>query len=542
MMEPAVIERGRPARTRLANRVHNGFLAHAVIVVAALGLRIVALHAMPMHHDESIHASFAWSFPDYQYDPTYHGPLQIALMSLSLRLLGPVDAAARLPAAVAGTVLVALPYLVRHRIGRLGALGAAVLLAISPSFLYYSRFAREDIFAALLTLALVIAAFRWLDRPTRGRLALVFMLLALAVATKETSYITMLIAGAFFVGVGTRELMRRRHGGGPGRLSSALASTHRRGWLTAIASFLVVYTVLFTTFLSNIGGITGIIDGIAYWARQQAVTPLAPYVPPYFYLILLVAYELPAVVLGAVGLVVAIRRRRLFDLYLVWWFLASLVIFSASSERVPWLLLHILVPLTLLAALGASALWRGRRSARASVVAIVVLAVALFVRSTPFLYGNPSDPRELLVYVQTAPDMKSAADRVQNLAEEASASGRRLTVLLDRYRGADWPLSWYLVDVDLTLESVDMTNARFRPSADVILLTDGNRQRLAPGLIGYTSECLSLREWWVPGGRSPAWLPDYLAGSPGQWAGWLIDRRVWSPIGSEVVWLYVREG
>jgi uncharacterized protein (TIGR03663 family) len=366
MIKPAVIQRDRPARAHSAIRVNKEFLAHAVIVVAALGLRIVALDTMPMHHDESVHAWFAWSFPDYRYDPTYHGPFQIALMSLSLRLLGPVDAAARLPAALAGTALVALPYLLRHRIGRLGALVAAALLAISPSVVYYSRFAREDILAELLTLALVIAAFGWLDRPTRGRLALVSILLALAVATKETNYITMLIAGVFLIGVGARELLQRRQGGGLGPLSAAFASTDPRGWLTASAAFLLVYVALFTTFLSNIGGITGIIDGIAHWARQQAMTPLAPYVPPYFYLILLVAYELPVVVLGLVGLVVAIRRHRLFDLYLIWWFLASLVIFSASSERVPWLLLHILVPLTILAGLGANALRRGRRSARAS--------------------------------------------------------------------------------------------------------------------------------------------------------------------------------
>jgi len=61
-------------------------------------------------------------------------------------------------------------------------------MAISTSVVYYSRFAREDIIASVVTLALVIAAFGWLDRPTRGRLTLVSVLLALAVATKETSY------------------------------------------------------------------------------------------------------------------------------------------------------------------------------------------------------------------------------------------------------------------------------------------------------------------------------------------------------------------
>ena len=140
--------------------------------------------------------------------------------------------------------------------------------------------------------------------------------------------------------------MRRRRGQGRRPLSSALASTRSRGWLTAVTVFVVLYATLFTTFFTNPAGISGIVDGITYWAGQQSAARLAGYIPPYFYLLLLAAYELPVLVLGAVGLLVALRRRGLFDLYLAWWFGASLVTFSAALERVPWLLLHVLVPLS----------------------------------------------------------------------------------------------------------------------------------------------------------------------------------------------------
>src|SRR5207248_2323557 len=103
---------------------------------------------------------------------------------------------------------------------------------------------------------------------------------------KETSYITMAIAGAFLVGVGAVELVRRRRGQGPGPLSSALASTRSRGWLTAVTVFVVLYATLFTTFFTNPAGISGIVDGITYWAGQQSAARLAGYIPPYFYLLL----------------------------------------------------------------------------------------------------------------------------------------------------------------------------------------------------------------------------------------------------------------
>ena len=44
--------------------------------------------------------------------------------------------------------MVPLPALLRSQIGRVGAFAAAAALAFGPTFLYYSRFAREDIYFA----------------------------------------------------------------------------------------------------------------------------------------------------------------------------------------------------------------------------------------------------------------------------------------------------------------------------------------------------------------------------------------------------------
>ena len=42
-----------------------------------------------------------------------------------------------------------------------------MLFAFGPTYLYFSRFAREDIYIAAITLALLVVAFRFLDRPRR---------------------------------------------------------------------------------------------------------------------------------------------------------------------------------------------------------------------------------------------------------------------------------------------------------------------------------------------------------------------------------------
>ena len=74
-------------------------------------------------------------------------------------------------------------------------LSAALALTFGPTFLYYSRFAREDIYFAAITLALIAVTARFLDRPRRHQPALIGALLALSFATKETTFITVFVAG-----------------------------------------------------------------------------------------------------------------------------------------------------------------------------------------------------------------------------------------------------------------------------------------------------------------------------------------------------------
>ena len=48
------------------------------IAAVALVLRVVDLDARAMHHDESLHAKYAWDFSEgrgYTHNPLMHGPL-----------------------------------------------------------------------------------------------------------------------------------------------------------------------------------------------------------------------------------------------------------------------------------------------------------------------------------------------------------------------------------------------------------------------------------------------------------------------------------
>ena len=173
----------------------------AVLSVAAV-MRLWDLGARAMHHDESLHSFYSWGLANgsgYTHIPMMHGPFQFEANAAVFFIAGDGDYTARLLYALVGTGLVALPLLLRSRLGRLGSLLASVMLAFSPAMLYFSRFARNDILMAAWTLGLVICLWRYVDEGRNRYLYFAAALLALAFATKETAYLVTAILGLFLI-------------------------------------------------------------------------------------------------------------------------------------------------------------------------------------------------------------------------------------------------------------------------------------------------------------------------------------------------------
>ncbi len=171
---------------------------YGALLLVGLAMRLWELGARAMHHDESLHALYSWNLSngaEYIHNPMMHGPFQFEANAALFLAFGDSDVTARLLYAIAGTVLIALPLLLRTRLGRGGALFAATLLAASPAMLYYSRFARNDILMAVWTLGLVICMWRFFDEGRRRYIYLSAALLALMFATKESAYMVVATLG-----------------------------------------------------------------------------------------------------------------------------------------------------------------------------------------------------------------------------------------------------------------------------------------------------------------------------------------------------------
>src|SRR5437764_10532222 len=92
----------------------------------------------------------------------------------------------RLVTVAFGVATIWLALLLRKRIGEIGALSAAALIAISPGAVYLSRYFIHESLFVFFTLGIVVAALKYYDTGRSVYLILASISTALMVATKET--------------------------------------------------------------------------------------------------------------------------------------------------------------------------------------------------------------------------------------------------------------------------------------------------------------------------------------------------------------------
>jgi uncharacterized protein (TIGR03663 family) len=184
------------------------------LAIAALVIRLIGLGDRALHHDESLHAIYSWYLAEgrgYSHDPLMHGPFQFHVIAGFFKIFGDSDFTARLPHALMGSGLVLTPLLLRRWLGGPGVVLAALFLAISPSLLYYSRFARNDIPVALFTILMFASVWRYRDDGQLRWLVLLSAGLALSFASKETAYLTAAVLLLYLNALVGHELFEQRH-------------------------------------------------------------------------------------------------------------------------------------------------------------------------------------------------------------------------------------------------------------------------------------------------------------------------------------------
>jgi uncharacterized protein (TIGR03663 family) len=631
-----------------------------VILLGAI-LRFWGLGDKPLHHDESLHAyyslqlmhnmenwigCFAPNANCYHYDPLLHGPFQfhvIALVYKISQILGAPDhgvntTTVRIAAATLGSLIVGLPYFLRDYLGKVGTWLACFLLAVSPSMVYFSRFAREDIYMAFFTLWLVVAIARYIRERAMRWLITAVAAFTLSYATKEATFLTLAVFGSFFLAVAAWEvglkwslrekvtsdaifvqylprtwapvvLLNALFVGGllakvffgllhqlstyitknPANTAQANAfvanlknvtaaaipwivillgtvvlffltrerSPKRRGmarwvdperqpllhtivtmqwthWFFALlcgwSIFLLLFTVLFTNIHGGIGD--GVWQGLYYWVQQQQMTRGGQ--PWYYYLLLLPLYEQVGLVFGLVGVMRCVLHPTRFRLFLVYWFLGNVLIYSWAGEKMPWLMIHMTMPMMLLGAIGLEPIimtlsqlakgWLGHAKTTnaliptgrstavpvhvrsvAGITAIVSSVLALFLLMPTLqnmfqvTYVHFADgPHEMMIYVQTTTDVNMIMTKVDALDQKLYGGKHLLPIGLTD--DATWPYAWYLRDYTHVCFQYPH-NCAATAKAYPVIITGGEMLASFQTQYGgnYAFHQYKLRTWWDEG-------------------------------------------
>lgn len=123
-------------------------LFFGLLMAWAFFSRLFLLAAKPLHHDESLfsyYSYFLYKGWGYEYQPILHGPILENVTALVFLLFGHNNFTMRLPAAIGGLLMFLVYYFWRGYLRRAGFMAALLLLAVSPSITYYTRFLRNDV-------------------------------------------------------------------------------------------------------------------------------------------------------------------------------------------------------------------------------------------------------------------------------------------------------------------------------------------------------------------------------------------------------------
>jgi uncharacterized protein (TIGR03663 family) len=542
---PPVAAVAAPPAPRIGSRAR---VLLGVLFLLAAGTRFYHLGDRPLHHDESIHAFQSYTLAkdgNWRYDPAYHGPFLYYANALIYKVVGlphVTNATARFLPAVFGLILIGFAWPLSRWIGKPAAAVYAVLVLISPHLAYFSRFIREDLYSLVFTLGTILA-FRYFLETDRSRwLTTAAVLFALAGVTKENAYMT----GVLFVLFGVWAFLERSLAGKASGAAFRSAVTSTSGWvrrhfialLTAGIVFLLIWALMYSAFGKYPHDWLAIPKAVKYWMGQHAIARIPG--PWYYYFPQLLYYETG--ILFAAFFAFRVRRRDPSFGFLVFSAFGSLAIYGWAREKVPWLTVHPLLPLTILAAVGLADLWQDRgnkRSRLALGIAGVLLAVntgGMFLAC--FRYGAhdlEKEPKhaEMLAYVQTTWDLARALETVEKAKPRVAAGQQVITVAGE----ATWPLTWYLRDT--TTRWV----GRVEDASTPIIVADWDPEGALQKQLAdrYNAKRVPIRAWWFPekiqaGGPNPVARPTL-----SDFIQWWIFHEIWSPIGSQDAVFYVRK-
>jgi uncharacterized protein (TIGR03663 family) len=463
--------RGAAASRETAVAVRAGFAgkfspwhqAAGCVLVASAVLRLILLDLKPLHHDEGVNGMFLTTLfrtGYYHYDPAnYHGPslyyfgwITTTINSFFYGRDGLSTFAIRLVTASFGIGVVWLILCLRRQLGDFGSLTAAMLVAVSPGMVYFSRYFIHEVLFAFFTLAIVVAILRFRENGRPRYLLLASLSAALLGATKETWVLTF---GVWLIALPCTVIWLRwrqkpmgtqafRKKNAPPQATSPAKPIWIQWRLYGAAAllFAVVWVLFYSSFFTNVPkGLYDSVGTFRYWFATGQSSPHA--YGPTKYVVWLWIEEGPVLILGALGTIAAlVQATRRFAVFTGFWGMGILSAYSLVSYKTPWCALNMVLPMAIVAGYGLEQLYRWLRSAGLLAAAIAVALSLYLAVMLNFLHYDDNNGNEYpYVYAHTTRDFLLLTDAIDSIAA-GNPAGKDIGIVV--MAPEHWPLPWYL--------------------------------------------------------------------------------------------------
>jgi uncharacterized protein (TIGR03663 family) len=410
------------------------------IALLALAVRLPQLSGRPLHTDEAVNAYRTGELlagEGFRYDPQdRHGPALFVFAEPLVKFLGAknfadlTEAQLRLTPVIFGSLTVLLLGASVEMFGFLACLVAALLFAVSPLPVYYSRYFIHETPFVTMTLGGLIAAWQAWQKKSVLAAVIAGLCAALMLACKETSVIHFVALLAAFVCVARMPLREK--------------SPPLKIIAVALAVFLVASIALLTWFGSNWAVFADLLRAVPSFTARAGGEGHAKSFGYYFHLL---DSTFILFLLAIAGIYAAIfdacnGGRKTGLLLVIYGGLVTLT-YAAIPYKTPWLALNLWLPMTLLCGLGVAAFWEQIKSPAGHWgigLAGIFLLSTLGNQTKQFAFDEPAGEKNPYAYAHTGDDIFRLAPRLEQLAQQEKIPQPLIAVVATD----SWPLPWYL--------------------------------------------------------------------------------------------------
>ncbi|HEY3360493.1 MAG TPA: flippase activity-associated protein Agl23, partial [Methanosarcina sp.] len=239
--------------------------------------------------------------------------------------------------------------------------------------------------------------------------------------------------------------------------------------------FVFIVMLFYTSLFRTPETLFSIVErAFSHWMEMHRIERIGG--PFYFYIPILLVYESPILIFGTAGIVHFLKKKgknSSFFLFVSYWAVASLLLYSYLQEKVPWLVVHFVLPFGILAGAYLGDFFSGMPGRRqenfsdtgginsgtdkksvsrikyskthALIAGILIFTLIIsLAQCISVNFYRSMDPDELMTYSQASPDIRELMEKIGGFNQEPET----LRIAVVDSENLYWPLPWYLRDYE----------------------------------------------------------------------------------------------